>query len=419
MPHTLAKSGHLTTAEAAALLGVSVATLKRWAQSGLLPSERTEGGHRRYRLEDVRALAEPAARAEDPVRRGADLVLESGDALGLQGWLLQARRDLGSWWGVATPLRAVAAELYRRRAAGALGAVHLEMALDRLRTALLRFLETSAARLDGPSLLVASTPGDPDLVPAALVQLAAAEDGWRVEWAGRPALADLDEELAARPVRAVVVFLGVRETPAEARRLVAGLESLAARRGTSLGLVGLGDRELAPAAAARLDSPAATQAWLDGLRARLDAPPPQRPHPAPTAAIAELRWDPALALGHAVLDAQHETLFTHVGAFLAAVRGGAPLPDLPEFLGFVADYTALHFRTEEHLMREVAYPGLAEHLLEHQALSSRLPALVAALGDPPARPALEALAGFLAGWLQGHVAGSDQRIARHLRAGGA
>ncbi len=86
MPHTLAKSGHLTTAEAAALLGVSVATLKRWAQSGLLPSERTEGGHRRYRLEDVRALAEPAARAEDPVRRGAELVLESGEALGIQGW---------------------------------------------------------------------------------------------------------------------------------------------------------------------------------------------------------------------------------------------------------------------------------------------------------------------------------------------
>ncbi len=43
----------LTTKEVAKLLRVSDATVKRWAESGMLKSERTKGGHRRFRVEDV------------------------------------------------------------------------------------------------------------------------------------------------------------------------------------------------------------------------------------------------------------------------------------------------------------------------------------------------------------------------------
>jgi MerR family transcriptional regulator, light-induced transcriptional regulator len=43
----------LTSREAARVLGVSEASVKRWADSGLLPMEKTAGGHRRFRPEDV------------------------------------------------------------------------------------------------------------------------------------------------------------------------------------------------------------------------------------------------------------------------------------------------------------------------------------------------------------------------------
>jgi excisionase family DNA binding protein len=64
-------SRKLTSKEAARLLGVSEASVKRWADSGLLPTVKTAGGHRRFRPEDVavfrrRNLHEtgrPAARA--------------------------------------------------------------------------------------------------------------------------------------------------------------------------------------------------------------------------------------------------------------------------------------------------------------------------------------------------------------------
>jgi len=43
----------LTTKEVAKLCCVSDATVKRWADAGLLKSERTKGGHRRFRVEEV------------------------------------------------------------------------------------------------------------------------------------------------------------------------------------------------------------------------------------------------------------------------------------------------------------------------------------------------------------------------------
>ena len=43
----------LTTKEVARLCRVSDATVKRWEEAGLLYSERTNGGHRRFRAEEV------------------------------------------------------------------------------------------------------------------------------------------------------------------------------------------------------------------------------------------------------------------------------------------------------------------------------------------------------------------------------
>ncbi|HEX8251438.1 MAG TPA: helix-turn-helix domain-containing protein, partial [Pyrinomonadaceae bacterium] len=43
----------LTTKEVARLCRVSDATVKRWEEAGLLKSERTSGGHRRFRSEEV------------------------------------------------------------------------------------------------------------------------------------------------------------------------------------------------------------------------------------------------------------------------------------------------------------------------------------------------------------------------------
>ncbi|MBA3768706.1 MAG: helix-turn-helix domain-containing protein [Acidobacteria bacterium] len=55
----------LTSKEVARLLGVSEASIKRWADSGLLPMKKTAGGHRRFRPEDIANIRRDGLREED------------------------------------------------------------------------------------------------------------------------------------------------------------------------------------------------------------------------------------------------------------------------------------------------------------------------------------------------------------------
>lgn len=58
----LSDSALLTPAEIAAIFQVNPKTVTRWSRMGKLPATRTLGGHRRFRVSDVRAAIEKANR---------------------------------------------------------------------------------------------------------------------------------------------------------------------------------------------------------------------------------------------------------------------------------------------------------------------------------------------------------------------
>src|SRR5213593_1000408 len=62
---TATASDWLTLAEASRVLGVSGATLRRWADDGRIPVFTTPGGHRRFSRRTLQHLL-PAARTERP-----------------------------------------------------------------------------------------------------------------------------------------------------------------------------------------------------------------------------------------------------------------------------------------------------------------------------------------------------------------
>ena len=79
----------------------------------------------------------------------------------------------------------------------------------------------------------------------------------------------------------------------------------------------------------------------------------------------QMQWTPALAVGHELIDAQHQELFRRFDALVRALTEAdrAAVGQLYEFLG---EYVVSHFAEEERLMGATGYPATAIHRAAHE-----------------------------------------------------
>jgi excisionase family DNA binding protein len=85
VPHPSPDNDTLSLQEASQLLGVSPSTLRRWADGGKVPAQRTLGGHRRFRREALLAVTATET-APVSVAFAAPTVLVDSRELARQGW---------------------------------------------------------------------------------------------------------------------------------------------------------------------------------------------------------------------------------------------------------------------------------------------------------------------------------------------
>ncbi|HTT72473.1 MAG TPA: hemerythrin domain-containing protein [Anaeromyxobacteraceae bacterium] len=415
----------LTSSQAAKLLHVSVATVKRWASAGLLASERTAGGHRRYRESDLRLLAEPGT--GDPTARRVDRLLGALTPLATQTAVLQMKLELGSWWGVADAMRPLAIELHRRHDAGTLSTAQWVEIFDRLERGVRRFLDHVPYAAKVPRALLSSVPNDRGLLAPALLELGLTETPWSANFAAGLTPQELAAELRRERVDAVVVS---GSADADARLLARHAPALAAAvRDTCTPLLVLG---VAPwpdpfPGATRCRSFEEVRQRLEDIASRR---PPEQAGPPPQASpggaqrgprsqegeAGNVALRPARTLGLSLIDEQHRLIIEYGERFIAGVRDGAPSVHLGEVLSFLRDSADVHFGIEENLMRAAEYPGLDGHLREHREFAARIAALVHELEKNGDSAALrDEAAEFVRSWLSGHVAGTDRRLATYLR----
>ncbi len=129
-----------------------------------------------------------------------------------------------------------------------------------------------------------------------------------------------------------------------------------------------------------------------------------------------VRWDPALALGHAEIDGQHKELFRRFGALVQAMESGN-LKDIAVLFDFLGEYVTKHFAAEEQVMTATAYPGANVHAAIHARFVreyGELRMLFDAAGA--SRGVAVKTRTWIEDWLRSHIAGVDQALARHLRA---
>ena len=126
-----------------------------------------------------------------------------------------------------------------------------------------------------------------------------------------------------------------------------------------------------------------------------------------------LQWSDKFILGHERIDFQHHVFFGLVCDFQKARLEDADRARLANILAEISLYARFHFRSEENIMRDMHYPHLEEHQLEHynliEVLSNKILALELGHFSP------EDIEAFLVHWFIEHTAHDDRKIVEYLK----
>jgi hemerythrin len=120
-------------------------------------------------------------------------------------------------------------------------------------------------------------------------------------------------------------------------------------------------------------------------------------------------WQDAYSVGHPLLDEQHKELLALCvqAEHCCEDRSPAGTRQFHQILDALIGYTSRHFRTEERILRECAYPGYKEHHTEHGDYEVRLTAFL--LDASSGTIDKQQLHAYLWDWWSSHILDSDMK----------
>ena len=126
----------------------------------------------------------------------------------------------------------------------------------------------------------------------------------------------------------------------------------------------------------------------------------------------KIQWTNDLSVGVNIIDEQHQKWIGHYNHAVEAIEARHEVAQISKSLGFLSDYTEMHFSTEEQAMAESGYPELKEHKAKHDALRKTLADMTEEFIEDGATDMLaESVETFLGNWLIKHIKEVDMRFA--------
>ena len=126
-------------------------------------------------------------------------------------------------------------------------------------------------------------------------------------------------------------------------------------------------------------------------------------------------WDDRYSIGIKIVDDQHKELFAIANDLYDACQGANAVTTehFKEVLQKAVNYVALHFSTEERIMKKTNDPEFEMHQTEHDMFVKKVMEEAAGLnhGDEDAP---ELFMTFLRNWISDHVTGTDIKIGQHV-----
>jgi hemerythrin-like metal-binding protein len=117
-------------------------------------------------------------------------------------------------------------------------------------------------------------------------------------------------------------------------------------------------------------------------------------------------WDEGIATGISTIDAEHRLQVTLVNALEQVLRQGTDRALADRTVAQLVDFTSVHFRSEELMMRLYAYPQLDAHGQEHARLLEQV-AEIRRRVEQASFPEALAQVDALRVWLTAHMKSMD------------
>ena len=128
--------------------------------------------------------------------------------------------------------------------------------------------------------------------------------------------------------------------------------------------------------------------------------------------------DHAFHLGDPALDLEHQGQLDLLLDIEAGLRANVEREKLAASLDRLIEFTNLHFMSEQVMMRQQAYPGLADHEAEHDELMEQMREFQARLATDK-RALSPADLAALHDWVLRHIHTQDAAFADYLARQGA
>lgn len=85
-----------------------------------------------------------------------------------------------------------------------------------------------------------------------------------------------------------------------------------------------------------------------------------------------LTWSHACSVGVRAMDDQHGILMDTMNELRLAVLSGRGREQVSELLDRLIEFTRMHYWSEERLLEEKGFPGLAQHRAAHHSLLAQM-----------------------------------------------
>ena len=125
------------------------------------------------------------------------------------------------------------------------------------------------------------------------------------------------------------------------------------------------------------------------------------------------QWKEEYDVGLLEIDQQHRLLIHLISDLYMAIHENKSTEATADFLTRLKEYTSMHFATEKEIMIENNYPGLNEHLSQHDEMILKL-AEVESKHICGKFGLCSELIIFLREWLTKHICESDKDLAKYI-----